>query len=195
MRGKSMKNMSFILAACLLMFAGAGCVNIQFTETTKLPPLSEDARIAVFYNPAKLPVPIKEMQKAGSVEVSSFDTGNTGNDLRNKIISCAREHGANVVLFTSVEYIPDGEARADQIRNISAPGWDKVDNTSTNVRQEWNAFQNSNSSDPEIPTYTIRMKADLYLAPASLLKRKEVPLKRKPVFTAPEKSDFRINVK
>ena len=170
-----------------------GCIRVEYTGTP-LSPLGEDAKVAVYYSMDKLPAAVDKLQKAGSLTASGSTASTTVNDMRNKIIECARAHGANIVLFTSVEYIPDGGARADQIQNISAPGWDRVDNTATNVKQEWSAFLYSGEQEPEIPIYTVKMKADLYLAPAELIKRREVKQTRTPSFPLPESKNTSVKV-
>ena len=130
---------------------------------------------------------MEKLKKAGSIVAVSSSSGNTINDLRNRIIEEAKEHGANIVLFTSVEYTQAGDARSDQIRNVAAPGWDRVDNTQSNVRQEWNTFQYSDAKENYQTIYKVTMKADLYFAPLNVLKPRNVPVRRKPVL--PETDD------
>lgn len=183
-----------VTGVIILLFVLTGCIQIDY-QGESLKELPEDARIGVYYNPDKLPLPVGKMKKVGTLSATASTSSNTVNDMRNKIMKCARNHGANVILFTSVEYTPDGEARPDQIQNIASPGWDRVDNTQSNVRQEWSAFLYTGAKEPDIAIYTVKMKAELFLAPAHLLKGKDVPQKRTPSFPVPEKKELRINVK
>ena len=187
MMKKTWKKSCMFFAAAAVILTLAACTNIEFTPAEKLPPLPEDTRMGVFYDPAKLPLPVEKLKKAGSIVAVSSSSGNTINDLRNRIIEEAKEHGANIVLFTSVEYTQAGDARSDQIRNVAAPGWDRVDNTQSNVRQEWNTFQYSDAKENYQTIYKVTMKADLYFAPLNVLKPRNVPVRRKPVL--PETDD------
>ncbi|MBO4304228.1 MAG: hypothetical protein J6A21_06550 [Lentisphaeria bacterium] len=178
----------------LSLFFTASCIRLEYSGET-LKPLDEDARVGVYYNAEKLPLPPDELKKVGTLSATASTSSSTVNDMRRKILECAREHGANVVLFTSVEYTPDGEARPDQIQNIAAPGWDRVDNTETNVRQEWSAFLNAGKNDTDITTYKVKMSAVFYLAPAELLKPREVQQTRKPAFHVPKaEKQVKVNV-
>ena len=181
-----------VIAAVLTLTA---CTSIEFIPAEKLPPLPEDTRMGVFYDPAKLPMPVGQLKKAGSLVAVSSSSGNTINDLRNKIIEEAREHGANIVLFTSVEYTQAGDARSDQIRNVAAPGWDRVDNTQSNVRQEWNTFQFSDAKENYQTIYKVTMKADLYYAPLDVLKPRNVPVRRKPVLPETDDRELRFKIR
>ncbi|MBP5183261.1 MAG: hypothetical protein J6331_09580 [Lentisphaeria bacterium] len=189
---------TFELFSCgalfLALFLTTSCIRLEYSGET-LKPLDEDARVGVYYNASKLPLPPEKLKKVGTLSASSSTASHTVNDMRQKILECAREHGANVVLFTSVEYTPDGEARPDQIQNISAPGWDRVDNTETNVRQEWSAFLNTGRNETDIPIYKVKMNAVLYLAPAELLRPREVQQTRKPSFPVPQgEKKVKVNV-
>lgn len=185
---KSFRKSCAVFIFILLLICSCSCIRVEYTGTADPPlaPLADDANIVVCYSFEKLPAPLEMLKKAGTLAASGSTASTTVNDMRNKIMECARLHGANVVLFTSVEYIPDGGARADQIQNISAPGWDRVDNTRTNVKQEWRAFLYAGKDEQQVPIYTVKMKADLYYIPAERLKRKAVPQKRKPSFPIPE---------
>lgn len=193
---KKIAEVSYVfLAAIAVILTLTACTNIEFTPAEKLSPLPEDARMGIFYDPAKLPLPVEKLKKAGTIVAVSSSSGNTINDLRNKIIEEAREHGANIVLFTSVDYSQAGDARSDQIRNIAAPGWDRVDNTQSNVRQEWNTFQFSDAKENYQTIYKVTMKADLYYAPQDVLKPRNVPVRRKPVLPETDDKELRFRIR
>ena len=195
MMKKTWKKSCMFFAAAAVILTLAACTNIEFTQAEKLPPLPEDTRMGVFYDPAKLPLPVEKLKKAGSIVAVSSSSGNTINDLRNRIIEEAKEHGANIVLFTSVEYTQAGDARSDQIRNVAAPGWDRVDNTQSNVRQEWNTFQYSDAKENYQTIYKVTMKADLYFAPLNVLKPRNVPVRRKPVLPETDDRELRFKIR
>ncbi|MBR2365188.1 MAG: hypothetical protein IKA79_08295, partial [Lentisphaeria bacterium] len=78
----------------LFLLLSTGCIRVEYTGKT-LQALPEDARIAVLYNSAKLPLPPDKLEKVGSLSATASTASNTVNDMRNRIIECARSHGAN----------------------------------------------------------------------------------------------------
>lgn len=157
----------------LFLLFTTSCIRVEYTPGAEmLPPLPEDAKILVLYNAEKLPLPRQKLKAAGVISATASTASNTVNDMRNKIMLYARKHGANIILFHSVEYTPDGEARSDQIQNIAAPTWDRVDNTQSNAREFWSTFLYSEANETDIPIYTVKMQAELFFAPDPLIREK-----------------------
>ena len=168
--------------ASLFVCTAAGfltaCISVTYEGMEDLPPLKSGARVGVFYEKNQIPVPESQWTKVGEVTASASTASFTMTQIKSRIIQEARDKGANGVLILSVDSLKTGEVRSDQVKNLSAPTWTTVDDSATNIAQSRDMLIYSSGSDPDLPTYTITIKALLFKLPESALKKASDDMKK-----------------
>ena len=89
----------------------------------------------------------------------------TSKDIRDVLRKAARREGANGIHVISMEKIPDGEARRDQINNTGAPQWNVTDNSDTSLASIKNTINYSDIRDKEKTIYKTYVKAEFLSVP------------------------------
>ena len=180
----------FAGAVCLLN----GCINVEYIGKKDLPPLPDDAKVVVYYEKTQFPVPEKERILVGDVTASASTASFRLSQIKDRVVSVARAHGANAVLIISIDHQKDGEVRSDQVKNQSAPSWTPVDDSSSDIQQAHNMDLATGAKDPDLPVYKITIKAELFKIPASSI-LKEKPLKKDALPPPRQEPDIRINIR
>ena len=164
MRRANLKKLSAIVLTAMLGLLCA-CIRTDYKEITEFPPLPQDMKVVTYYDRSQFPVPEKEQILVGDAVASAYSSSFTLNDIKQKLVRMARAHGANAVLIQSIEHKLDGQVRTDQVKNMSAPTWTPVDDSSTDAQQQRYMDLYSSAKDGELPVYKITIKAQFYKLP------------------------------
>ena len=112
------------------------CIRSDYRSIAEFPPLSEDMKVVTYYDKSQFPAPENEQILVGDATASAYTSSYTLNEIKEKLVRMARSHGANAVLIQSIEHKLDGQIRTDQVKNMSAPTWTPVDDSSTDSQQQ-----------------------------------------------------------
>ena len=152
------------------------CIRSDYQSVAEFPPLSPDMKVVTYYDKSQFPAPENEQIKVGDATASAYTSSYTLNDIKQKLVRMARSHGANAVLIQSIEHKLDGQIRTDQVKNMSAPTWTPVDDSSTDSQQQRYMDLYSRARDGELPVYKITIKAQFYKLPEKLLTKEHLLL-------------------
>lgn len=166
------------------------CIRTDYKEIAEFPPLPKDIKATVYYDKSQFPVPPKEQILVGDVSASAYTSSFTLNDIKQKLLRMARSRGANAVLIQNIEHKLDGQVRTDQVKNMSAPTWTPVDDSSSDAQQQRYMDLYSRARDGELPVYKITVRAQFYKLPdhVQVKERILVPDTPPPVLPAPRES-------
>ena len=118
-----------ILLAVVATFLFAACAGVEYEgESLSELPSYEPVKFYLATELEKMP----DVRVLGTAEYTARPTL-TSRDIREELAKTARQHGANGIRIISMEKIPDGEARRDQINNTGAPQWNVSDNSDTSL--------------------------------------------------------------
>ena len=156
-----MKKRFLTLAAAVACFILAACSSVEYTGET-LPALDSDAPVK-FYLASELEK-MPGVTYLGTAEYTARPSL-TSKDIRMTLQSAARSKGANGIRIISMEKIPDGEARKDQINNSGAPQWNVSDNSDTSLSYMKNTINYSDVRDKEKTIYKTFVKAEFLSVP------------------------------
>ena len=166
---RTVKTLALLLMSAVLGVTTA-CSSVTYEGVEDLPPLPSCAKVGVYYEKSLIPVPESQYTRIGEVTASGSTSSFTLTQIKARVVEEAREKGANGVLIQSVDMKKTGEVRSDQVKNLNAPTWTTVDNSASNITQERDMLIYSSGKDPDIPTYTITIKAMLFSMPEAALK-------------------------
>ena len=158
--------MKFLLLSLLALAASflfAACAGVEY-EGESLPALSSSEPVK-FYLASELEK-ISGVKVLGTAEYTARPTL-TSRDIREELASSARKHGANGIRIISMEKIPDGEARRDQINNTGAPQWNVSDNSDTSLASMKKSINYSDARDPEKTIYKTYVRAEFLSVPVA----------------------------
>lgn len=164
MKSMNLKKTAAVVLAGMLGLLCA-CIRTDYKEIAKFPPLPKDMKIVTYYDKSQFPVPPAEQVLVGDVSASAYTSSFTLNEMKQKLVSMARQHGANAVLILNIEHKLDGQVRTDQVKNMSGPTWTPVDDSSTDAQQQRYMDLYSSAKDGELPVYKITIKAQFYKLP------------------------------
>ena len=156
-----MKKCFLPLAAAAASFLLAACAGVEY-QGESLPALSSDTPVKFYL--------ASELEKMPGVTVLGMAEYTarpslTSKDIRATLQSAARREGANGIRIISMEKIPDGEARKDQINNTGAPQWNVSDNSDTSLSYMKNTINYSDVRDKERTIYKTFVKAEFLSVP------------------------------
>ena len=152
-----------ILLALAASFLFAACAGVDY-EGESLPALSSSEPVK-FYLATELEK-MPDVRVLGTAEYTARPTI-TSRDIREELAKCARKHGANGIRIISMEKIPDGEARRDQINNTGAPQWNVSDNSDTSLASMKKTINYSDARDPEKTIYKTFVRAEFLFIPVA----------------------------
>ena len=160
-------NLKKMTAAVLTAMLGllCACIRTDYQGIAEFPPLPQDMKVVTYYDRSQFPVPEQEQILVGDASASAYSSSFTLNDIKQKLVRMARAHGANAVLIQNIEHKLDGQVRTDQVKNMSAPTWTPVDDSSTDAQQQRYMDLYSSAKDGELPVYKIIIKAQFYKLP------------------------------
>ena len=166
------------------------CIRTEYKEIAEFPPLPKDLKVVTYYDKSQFPVPPKEQIPVGDAVASAYTSSYTLNDIKQKLARMARARGANAVLIRNIEHKLDGQIRTDQVKNMSAPTWTPVDDSSSDAQQQRYMDLYSRAKDGELPVYKITIRAQFYKLPdqAQIKERILVPDTPPPAPPAPRES-------
>ena len=156
-----MKYLLLTLLALAASFLFAACGGVDY-EGESLPALSSGEPVK-FYLAAELEK-MSGVRVLGTAEYTARPTL-TARDIREELAKTARKHGANGIRIISMEKIPDGEARRDQINNTGAPQWNVSDNSDTSLAYMKKTINYSDVRDPEKTIYKTFVRAEFLSVP------------------------------
>ncbi len=156
-----MKKIFLPLTAAVACFILAACAGVEYSGES-LPALSSDAPVK-FYLASELEK-MPGVVVLGTAEYTARPSL-TSKDIRSTLQSAARREGANGIRIISMEKIPDGEARKDQINNTGAPQWNVSDNSDTSLSYMKNTINYSDVRDKEKTIYKTLVKAEFLSVP------------------------------
>ena len=156
-----MKKRFLPLTAAVVCFILAACASVEY-QGESLPALSSDAPVK-FYLASELDK-MPGVVVLGTAEYTARPTL-TNKDIRAKLQSAARKEGANGIRIVSMEKIPDGAARRDQINNTGAPQWTVSDNSDTSLTNMKTTINYSDVKDKEKTIYKTFVKAEFLSVP------------------------------
>ena len=167
MRKQELKKTAAVLLTGMLGLLCA-CIRTDYKPIAEFPPLPQDIKVVTYYDKSQFPAAENELVQVGDAEASAYSSSYTLNDIKQKLARMARSHGANAVLIQSIDHKLDGQVRTDQVKNMSAPTWTPVDDSSTDAQQQRYMDLYSRSLDGELPVYKITIKAQFYKLPEKL---------------------------
>ncbi len=157
-----LKKTSELVFALVCLVLSAACYSIDYKGKSDSP-LPSDVPVVMYYSPQQIPV--KNYTVLGEATADAGTTW-TAAQLEAKIKNFARSKGANGVLIVSVDKIPEGEARPDQVRNRQAMSW-VVDDSSYNsfryFREDMLDYGKPLRGEEEV--YDLKIKAKLLVVP------------------------------
>ena len=156
-----MKYLLLTLCAVAASFLFAACGGVDY-EGESLPALSSGEQVK-FYLATELEK-MPDVRVLGTAEYTARPTL-TSRDIREELAKTARKHGANGIRILSMEKIPDGEARRDQINNTGAPQWNVSDNSDTSLASMKKTINYSDVRDPEKTIYKTFVRAEFLSVP------------------------------
>ena len=166
-----MKKLFLPLMTAVTCFILAACATVDY-EGESLPALPSDAPVK-FYLATELEK-MPGVRVLGTAEYTARPTL-TSKDIREILVDAARDEGANGIRIISMEKIPDGEARKDQINNTGAPQWNVSDNSDTSLTAMKTTINGVDSRDKQKTIYKTFVKAEFLSVPESLLRVEERP--------------------
>ena len=156
-----MKKCFLPLAAVVAGLVLSACSSVEYRGDS-LPALSSDVPVK-FYLATELEK-MPDVRVLGTAEYTARPSL-TSKDIRDILRKAARREGANGIHVISMEKIPDGEARRDQINNTGAPQWNVSDNSDTSLSTIKNTINYSDVRDREKPVYKTFVKAEFLSVP------------------------------
>lgn len=168
------------LACALCLALSCSCISMSYVPADKeknYKPLTEEERSEIYYEESLIPGSAKERVLVGSAEASGSTSACTLTDIKNKLMDCARKHGANVVLVTEISHKDAGQVRSDQVKNLSSPTWTPADDSASNATAQRNNDLYMSGSDPDVPVYKITIKARFYRIGADKLAKEPLFLR------------------
>ncbi|MBO4633652.1 MAG: hypothetical protein J5858_17185 [Lentisphaeria bacterium] len=175
MRRANLKKLNVVVSAVLLGLLCA-CIRTDYKSIAEFPPLPQDMKVVTYYDRSQFPVPEKEQILVGDASASAYSSSFTLNDIKQKLVRMARARGANAVLIQNIEHKLDGQVRTDQVKNMSAPTWTPVDDSSTDAQQQRYMDLYSSAKDGELPVYKITITAQFYKLPDQVLVKERILL-------------------
>ena len=152
-----------ILLAVVATFLFAACAGVEYEgESLSELPSYEPVKFYLATELEKMP----DVRVLGTAEYTARPTL-TSRDIREELAKCARKHGANGIRIISMEKIPDGEARRDQINNTGAPQWNVSDNSDTSLASMKKTINYSDVRDPEKTIYKTFVRAEFLSVPVA----------------------------
>ena len=167
MRKQEFKKISAVLLTGMLGLLCA-CIRTDYKSIAEFPPLPQDVKVVTYYDKTQFPAAENERVLVGDAQASAYSSSYTLNDIKQKLVRMARSHGANAILIQSIDHKMDGQVRTDQVKNMSAPTWTPVDDSSTDAQQQRYMDLYSRAKDGELPVYKITIKAQFYKLPENL---------------------------
>ena len=162
-----------VLSVFVLSFAAlflTGCGSIQYDGISDSP-LPSDAPVMVFYD--KSQIGTNDFSVLGTAVLEASPNASR-RDIQEKLIKFARKHGANGVLFISIDQVKASEAREDQIYNRNAPGWGgETVKEGTSTTSLWDTIYYSSGKDEEKAVYKTVAKAELLSLSSSMFQQME----------------------
>ena len=158
-----MKFLLLTLLALAASFLFAACAGVEY-EGESLPALSSSEPVK-FYLATELEK-MSGVEVLGTAEYTARPTL-TSRDIREELAKTARKHGANGIRIISMEKIPGGEARRDQINNTGAPQWNVSDNSDTSLAYMKKTINYSDVRDPEKTIYKTYVRAEFLSVPVA----------------------------
>ena len=158
-----MKKCFLPLAAAIVGLVLTACADVEYRGES-LTALRPDVPVK-FYLATELEK-MPDVRVLGTAEYTARPTL-TSRDIREELAKCAREHGANGIRIISMEKIPDGEARRDQINNTGAPQWNVSDNSDTSLASMKKTINYSDVRDPEKTIYKTFVRAEFLSVPVT----------------------------
>ena len=107
-----------LTAAAFFALTCFGCINVEYIGQS-LPPLSEDAPVAIFTPDFKMPA--DKYRAIGRVNLTVPD-GRSWSAVIDALTEVAREHGADAVNITEIKNVNIGTSNRDSAR-IAGPNW------------------------------------------------------------------------
>ena len=156
-----MKKCFLPLAAVVAGLVLSACSSVEYRGES-LPALSSDVPVK-FYLATELEK-MPDVRVLGTAEYTARPSL-TSKDIRETLRKAARREGANGIHVISMEKIPDGEARRDQINNTGAPQWNVTDNSDTSLASIKNTINYSDVRDKEKTIYKTYVKAEFLSVP------------------------------
>ena len=148
-------------AAVVACFILTACASVEY-QGESLPALRSDVPVK-FYLASELEK-MPGVIVLGTAEYTARPTL-TSKDIRAILQDAARDEGANGIRIISMEKIPDGEARRDQINNTGAPQWNVTDNSDTSLTKMKNTINYSDVRDKEKTIYKTFVRAEFRSVP------------------------------
>ena len=173
MRKQELKKTAAVLLTGMLGLLCA-CIRTDYKSIAEFPPLPQDVKVVTYYDKSQFPAGANELVQVGDAEASAYSSSYTLNDIKQKLTRMARAHGANAILSLSIDHKVDGQVRTDQVKNMSAPTWTPVDDSSTDAQQQRYMDLYSRSRDGELPVYKITIKAQFYKLPERLQPKEQI---------------------
>lgn len=167
-----------LTAAALAGMLGllCACISTDYKEIAEFPPLPKDIKVVTYYDKTQFPVPANEQILVGDASASAYSSSYTLSDIKQKLLRMARAHGANAVLILNIEHKVDGQVRTDQVKNMSAPTWTPIDDSSTDAQQQRYMDLYSRAKDGELPVYKITIRAQFYKLPHQEQVKEPLPI-------------------
>ena len=159
-----MKKCFLPLAAVVAGLVLSACSSVEYRGES-LPALSSDVPVK-FYLATELEK-MPDVRVLGTAEYTARPSL-TSKDIRETLRKAARREGANGIHVISMEKIPDGEARRDQINNTGAPQWNVTDNSDTSLASIKNTINYSDVRDKEKTIYKTFVKAEFLSVPETV---------------------------
>ncbi len=173
---KTFLKKSVLILPVFLLGMLTACIRTDYKSAAEFPPLSKDMKVVTYYDKSQFPAAENEQILVGDATASAYSSSYTLNDIKQKLIRMARSHGANAVLIQTIDHKVDGQVRTDQVKNMSAPTWTPVDDSSTDAQQQRYMDLYSRAKDGELPVYKITIKAQFYKLPERLLPKENLLL-------------------
>ena len=124
-----------VTVAAFLALICFGCINVEYVGQS-LPPLSEDAPVAIFTPSFKMPA--DQYRAIGRVLLTVPD-GRSWSAVIDAMTEVAREHGADAVSITEIKNVNIGTSASDSGR-IAGPNWNISNRAPTGELRFENSF-------------------------------------------------------
>lgn len=148
------------LLKALSLFAASvaflpACVNIDYEGDKKLPKAGK-AEVKAYFD--KSQIPAKDYKVMGRA-IATAPSNYTASEVERKLIDSAEKYGADGVLILSIDKIPDGNPRDDQIYNRSAPGWNVDDSTENGWQFFRSSIEDAGRKSKDDAAFKVKIKA------------------------------------
>ena len=173
---KTFLKKSVLIVPVFMLGMLSACIRSEYQSAAEFPPLSKDMKVVTYYDQSQFPAAENERILVGDASASAYSSSYTLNDIKQKLVRMARSHGANAILIQTIDHKVDGQVRTDQVKNMSAPTWTPVDDSSTDAQQQRYMDLYSVAKDGELPVYKITIKAKFYKLPERLLPKEHLLL-------------------